>query len=252
MTKSEPRILIVDDNPDFCELLRVYLSQHGYQLRFAFDGQMGWEQIQEDAPDLVVLDVTMPVMNGLELCWKIRSSSTVMNLPVLFTSVLHEIEDKAQAFLIQGDDYLPKPFNPRELHLRIEAVLRRSRHQYSQGGGELVHYKDERVCIVPGMSVPIHLTKQENAVLGYLMERPLQPVAATSFMNEALEQLVDGSYLDTTAARKVILQLRRKIEPNPKEPRFIRTVHQFGYILVPHGGTIDIDRDLRINVQDTA
>lgn len=226
-------LFLVDDDQQFCDLLRPFLVSYGYDLMIAHHGWMAWQMLQEELPDLVILDIEMPVMDGFQFCRKLRRDPRTASLPVLFLTIRKRIEDKCRAYSLEADDYLSKPFEPLELQCRIAAVLNRTGRRQRSRRPEISLDPENRVCWVPKKSEPIQLTEQETAVLAYLLAHSYQPVSAGTLMFQILGY-PRGS-MGTTSVRNLMQRLRRKLEPVPSRPRFIRTVYRYGYMLATRG-----------------
>lgn len=196
MILTRPRVLVIDDEPNIRELLRMYLGKEGYEVQEAHDGREGLDAFAARAPSLVILDVMMPRLDGLEVCRAIRAQSAV---PIIMLTARGEEVDKILDLEICADDYLTKPFSPRELPARVRAVLRRSAFQGAAG---------------PAAGSALLASHPQRA---FSREELLQKVWD-------YEYLGDGRTVDVH-----IRHLREKIEPDPKQPRYIHTVWGTGY-----------------------
>lgn len=222
-------ILIVDDDASLRAALGDYLSGAGYAVRTADGGVAMDARLAEAVPDLVVLDVMMPGEDGLSL---IRSLRPRLTTPVLLLTARGETADRISGLEAGADDYLPKPFDPRELLLRINAILRRMPAAAPTaprmlGLGEL-RYDVERGELWRGEDW-VHLTETESALLRRLAEMPGEPVNRLE-----LSEDLAGSEEETSerAIDVQITRLRRKLEPDPRQPRYLQTVRGVGYRLV--------------------
>jgi two-component system, OmpR family, KDP operon response regulator KdpE len=224
---NPPSILIVDDEPQIRRVLRSTLSSEGYTVVEARDGQEALEKLRAERPDLILLDVNMPVLDGLEACRQIRATSRV---PVIMLTVRGAEKDKVRALDAGADDYVVKPFGIQELLARVRAALRRSS---SEAPTMIVSSKElnvdfaKRMTIVRGKAV--HLTPKELDVLRELVAHRDVPVS-----HRRLLQAVWGpDYGDETEYLRVVInQLRKKIEADPGNPKFILTEPWVGYRLV--------------------
>lgn len=227
-------IAIVDDYPDIRELVAQYLTQEGYRVTAAAHASALRELLDNDPPDLVILDVMMPGEDGLSLCRHIRARS---NLPVLFLSARTEDLDVILGLEMGGDDYLKKPFNPRELLARVKALLRRSaptneasprsRETSARFGEWVLNYKLRELLGADGVSVSLSGT--EFRLLAALLEKPGEIVTRDELLSkvsgrasEPFDRSIDNQ----------ISRLRRKIEPDPKNPIYIKTHWGGGYAFV--------------------
>jgi DNA-binding response OmpR family regulator len=227
---SDRKVLVVEDEEAIAEAVRVRLLSEGFQVVVANDGPNGIRAAQQDRPDLVVLDLMLPGMDGLEVCKEIQKEQWV---PVLMLTARTEEADKVAGFAVGADDYLTKPFSLRELVVRIKAILRRrdrmeaSAVQASIDRGPLSIDPARRRVSVDGDEVP--LTPLEFEILYALARDP--GVVMTR------EQLMDRvwGYRDYAGGRVVdshVARIRRKLGVEATEQRFIRTVHGVGYSFI--------------------
>jgi two-component system KDP operon response regulator KdpE len=219
-------ILIADDEPQIRRVLRSTLSSEGYAIVEARDGQEALEKLREERPDLVLLDVNMPVLDGLETCREIRSTSRV---PVIMLTVRGAEKDKVRALDAGADDYVVKPFGIQELLARIRAQLRRSAKatDITIISKELRCDFQKRIVSVRGQ--PVHLTPKEFDLFRELVSHYDMPIS-----HRRLLQAVWGPDYgeETESLRVVINQLRRKIEADPTKPKYILTEPWVGYRFV--------------------
>jgi two-component system OmpR family response regulator len=226
---ADQTILIVDDDPHIREVVRFALHKAGYHTVEAADGHAALARFAETAPDLVVLDIIMPELDGTEVCRQIRAHSRV---PIVFLSSRDDEVDRIVGLELGGDDYVTKPFSPRELIARVRAVLRRAQAPPELPPvlriGPLIMDRATHTVTVSGR--PANLTPTEFGILETLMTNPgrvfrrdelLETVQGVAF--EAYERTVDAH----------IKNLRRKIEPDPAHPRYILTVRGIGYRMNP-------------------
>lgn len=225
------KILVVEDSQAMRTSLARLLESETYEVYTAADGEAGLAEYARAQPDLVIMDINMPRMNGLQAISKLREFSGV---PVLILSVRGIEEDKVAGLNVGADDYLAKPFGANELLARVRALLRRSAHQGLQpatqvlrlGGGELVIDRATRRVLVGGQLV--HLTPIEAKLLFTLAEDP----GKTFTRKELLHSVWGDDSSGTSQNLKLyILYLRRKIETDPEQPRFLLTVRGTGYAL---------------------
>jgi two-component system KDP operon response regulator KdpE len=221
------KVLLIDDDVSILELLGRYLDNAGYEVITAGNGVQGLQQLYHQQPDIVVLDVMMPRMDGWETCRRIREMTDV---PIIMLTVKGEEPDKLKAFRLGVDDYVTKPFSFAELTARIRAVLQRAGRD---GGpdqqmriqvGDLILDRKARVAIRDNET--IDLTPTEFLLLSVLMERAGEVISP-----EDLVRAVWGpDYVDATGyIRRYIWHLRQKIEPDPANPRYIFNERGFGY-----------------------
>jgi two-component system, OmpR family, KDP operon response regulator KdpE len=217
-------ILIVDDEPQIRRVMLTTLSSHGYSVVEAKSGEEGLDLIRTDHPDLVILDVNLPGISGLETCREIRASSDV---PIIMLTVRNSERDKVQALDAGADDYVVKPFGVEELMARIRASLRRAAPgdaTPSFVSEDLTIDFEKRAVSVKGQ--PVKLTPKEFELL-----RQLVANAGKSQAHRRLLQAVWGpDYGEETEYLRVFInQLRKKIEPDPQHPRYIHTEPWIGY-----------------------
>ncbi len=230
VTPSEKLILVVDDESRMVRFVRMNLELEGYQVAEASNGLEVLERVRDDIPDLVLLDVMMPEMDGFETLERLREISTV---PVIMLTVKGEEEDRIRGLDLGADDYVTKPFSPHELSSRIRAVLRRA-EMPSPVTKTTIRIDDrlsvdfrQREVIVDGE--PVRLRPTEYRLLYHLVNN-----AGWVMTHEMLLSKVWGyEYRDETGLlRLYITYLRKKIEPNPSEPRYIFTERGVGYRFV--------------------
>lgn len=234
---SHRKILVVDDDKRLRDLLQRYLTEQGFTVRAVEGAEMMDKAMARDTFDLIVLDLMLPGEDGLSICRRLRSSEPQQ--PIIMLTAKGDEIDRIVGLEMGADDYLPKPFNPRELVARIQAVLRR------------------RVSVVPGAPTaedktiafgnvevnlatrtlkragePQSMTTGEFAVLKALLEHPRQPLSRDRLMTLARgrEQGPFDRAIDVQVSR-----LRKIIEPDPATPRYLQTVWGFGYVFIPDG-----------------
>jgi two-component system KDP operon response regulator KdpE len=224
MTKK-PLILVVDDEPQILRVMRTGLPPRGYDVRVASSGEEALDEISKEMPDLIILDLMMPGLSGLEVCRRVREFASV---PIIVLSAKGAESDKVAALDLGADDYVTKPFGMDELLARVRAVLRRAFASEPDSRvltvGDLTIDTDTRQVVVAGREVK--LTPKEFDVLKYLVTN-----AGKVVTHRALLQAVWGwqSSDQTEYLRVFINQLRRKIEPDPRHPRYILTEPWVGY-----------------------
>jgi two-component system, OmpR family, phosphate regulon response regulator OmpR len=226
MSDLEPHLLIVDDDVRLLELLRRYLSENGFRVTTAPDAGKARLRLESFAFDLVVLDVMMPGESGLDLTRELRHGR---RLPVLLLTAMAEPEDRVNGLEQGADDYLSKPFEPRELVLRIRNLLQRRpvadapAREIRFGGCRFDLGRNE---LFRG-SEPVHLTAAEAGLLASLAQRPGEPVSREEL---SLSAPFSGSVRNVDVQ---MTRLRRKIERDPRFPRYLQTVRGTGYVLKP-------------------
>ncbi|GAB1639909.1 response regulator transcription factor [Krasilnikovia sp. MM14-A1259] len=227
MTRMGHRVLVVDDDPTVSDVVRRYLEQAGCEVRLAADGADGLAAIAAEQPDLVVLDVMMPGIDGLEVCRRVRRQ--LPGLPVVMLTALGEEADRILGLEVGADDYVTKPFSPRELVLRIRSVLRRTAGAASPAipvklaDAELTVDTARRIAELDG--APLALTVREFDLLVFLMRHPGHAWSRA----ELLDKVWGWQFGDQSTVTVHVRRLREKIEQDPADPRRIRTVWGVGY-----------------------
>ena len=228
MPLDAPHILVVDDDSRLRALLEKFLVEQGFRVTGAADGAAARAKMAALAFDLIVLDVMMPGETGLELTRDLRRASEV---PVLLLTARGETEDRIAGLESGADDYLTKPFEPRELVLRINAILRRTQEPVEPVAG-LVSFGDFTFDLVREelhkAGAYVRLTAAESALLKTLARRPGEAMSREALSAES-PVIGSGRAIDVQVTR-----LRRKIEEDPKYPRYLRAVRGVGYLFVPN------------------
>lgn len=227
---ARPKILVVDDEPQITRVLRTSLSPHGYEVRIANDGEAALEVFQEWNPDLIITDLSMPKMTGIELCENVRDRSHV---PIIVLSVRGDDKNKVEALDKGADDYVTKPFSINELLARIRANLRRASLAREPESSEPIKIGEFEINlqtrIVKVSGKEIHLTPKEFDLLVYMARHPEKVLTHTALLNAVWgsQNVQQPEYL-----RVFINQLRKKIEPE-ETPRYILTEPWVGYRFRP-------------------
>jgi DNA-binding response OmpR family regulator len=228
---SQPTILVVDDEPSISEVVGLYLRRAGYHVLVAHDGQAALEALEEQPPDLVVLDLMLPKVDGLEVARRLRA---VGDTPIIMLTARREERDRIAGLEMGADDYVVKPFSPQELVSRVKAVLRRT-HGSTPAGTERPLVFDDllidpktRVVAVAGEEKA--LTAKEFDLLWVLARHPRQV-----FNRDQLLDLVWGltEYVDPSTVTVHMRRLREKVEADPSNPRHIQTMWGVGYKFEP-------------------
>ena len=220
------KVLVVDDDVKTVELVKLYLNRDGYRVLTAYDGVEALRLAREGHPDLIVLDLMLPGIDGLEICRTLRNESDV---PIIMLTARTTDEDKLRGLDMGADDYVTKPFSPRELAARIRAVIRRLPGE--RGPDEISHgkltlnflkheaYFDDN---------PLNLTSVEFKLLGVFAKEPGRVFSRAQLIEKAIGHDFEG--FDRTIDVH-ILNLRLKLEPDPRKPRYIETIYGVGYKL---------------------
>jgi DNA-binding response OmpR family regulator len=225
-------VLVVDDEPQIVRLVRAYLEEAGFRVVTASDGEQALYVTRHEKPDLVLLDILMPRMDGLEFTRRIRRERDV---PIIMLTARAEETDRVVGLELGADDYVTKPFSPRELVARVRAVLRRAQALPEPVPvlrvGPLTLDHSMRTVTVSGQSVD--LTPTEFGILGTLMTTPGRVFTRAELL-EAVQGVAFAAYERTVDAH--VKNLRRKVESDPAHPRIILTVRGVGYRLNPELG----------------
>ncbi|MBM3189186.1 MAG: response regulator transcription factor [Chloroflexi bacterium] len=222
------RLLLVDDDEKLTNALEIFLSRAGYEVYLASNGLEGLKVLFRSRPDLVVVDVMMPYMDGWAMCQRIREMSTV---PIILLTALGQEEDRVKGLRLGADDYIPKPFSLKEFEARVQAVLRRSdKTQYADKprlfytNEDLVIDSDRREVRRGGQR--LELTATELHLLFFLAENAGRVLSLHQILEEVwgVDRIENEHYV-----KLFIWRLRQKIEPDPAEPRYILTERGLGY-----------------------
>ncbi len=223
---SGKKVLVVDDDVKTVELVKLYLNRDGYRVLTAYDGTEALRLAREGHPDLIVLDLMLPGIDGLEICRTLRGESDV---PIIMLTAKTTDQDKLIGLDLGADDYVTKPFSPRELAARVRVVLRRlpgERGPDEIKRGELTVSFLRHEASLAGRS--LNLTTVEFKLLGVLAKEPGRVFSRVQLIDEALGYDFEG--FDRTIDVH-ILNLRRKLEPDPSHPKYLKTVYGAGYKL---------------------
>ena len=227
------RVLVVDDDAKTVELVKLYLNRDGYRVLTAYDGIEALRLARESHPDLIVLDLMLPGLDGLEVCRVLRAESDV---PIIMLTAKTTEQDKLTGLDLGADDYVTKPFSPRELAARIRAVLRRLPEETLQRGPEEIRHGELLVNFVKreasAVGRPLNLTPIEFKLLGVLAREPERVFTRAQLIKKVFGYDFDG--FDRTVDVH-ILNLRQKLEPDPHHPRYIKTLYGIGYKFVRGG-----------------
>jgi len=223
------RILVIEDDRDIVELVRYNLEKDGYQVLTATDGALGMAQVKKSPPDLLVLDLMLPKLSGLEICKEIRRDAALNRLPILILTARGEEADRVVGLELGADDYVTKPFSPREFVARVKALLRRtepatSTEKLIDVGALRIDPAAYRVTRA-GKQVP--LSTLEFRLLYYLAARPNKV-----FSRDQLLDAVWGTdrFVTPRSVDVYVRRLREKIEENPQYPSYVKTIRGAGYL----------------------
>ncbi|KZR68607.1 Alkaline phosphatase synthesis transcriptional regulatory protein PhoP [Prochlorococcus marinus str. MIT 1313] len=249
----KPCILLIEDDQDMRELVSSHLELNGFDVQKAEDGIKGQALALQYTPDLILLDLMLPNVDGLTLCQRLRRDERTAGIPILMITALGGTKDKVTGFNSGADDYLTKPFDLEELQVRVKSLLRRTdrapvgtnaHHEIlSYGPLTLVPERFEAIWF----ERPVRLTHLEFELLHCLLQRHGQTVAPSLILKEVWGYEPDD---DIETIRVHVRHLRTKLEPDPRKPRFIKTVYGAGYCLeLPTGGQLEGFQDLLIQAR---
>lgn len=224
-------VLLVDDDHDLIDVLTYILRREGYEVKAAYDGEQGWKRFREESPELVVLDANMPGLDGMEVCRRVREISTT---PVIMLTARTDEADIVKALGLGADDYITKPFSPRQLVARVKAVLRRAQAFTGNGTGAGEELRAGDLCLdlrtrsVRREDQEIHVTPLEFKILHYLLLNRGRVLTNSAIV----EQVWGFSGSGNEDLVKVhVHRLRQKLERDPQNPEYVRTVQGVGYLL---------------------
>jgi DNA-binding response OmpR family regulator len=222
-------ILIIEDDPRMQKVLRRIFTEERYAAVVAGDGQMGLELFRSERPLAVILDLILPHISGRELCQTFKSQAS--EIPIVVLSAITEVADKVLLLELGADDYVTKPFSPRELTARVQAAIRRQR---KSAVPTLCRFADCEVdfekMTVRRNGRPIVLTAHEFKLLKFFTENPERVLTREALLNEVWGY---NSYPTTRTVDNQILKLRQKLEPDPARPKHLLTIYGAGYKFVP-------------------
>ncbi|WP_168118683.1 response regulator transcription factor [Paenibacillus sp. HB172176] len=228
------KVLVIEDDVMMNNMLSMYLTEEGYSVKQAFQGDVGLQLARDFQPDLILLDLILPEMDGIEVCTEIRLTS---NVPIMVLSMKTEVSERVHALKAGADDYMCKPFSMHEMTARVEALLRRS---HSVHGETALQTAATAETSLPESLISLDKERRQLLVRGRMIETTFSEYELMKlflsnpgkvFSREELINAIRGfdSIVTDRAIDVHIVNLRRKIEQNPKEPKLIRTVWGFGY-----------------------
>ena len=224
------KILIIEDEKDIVELIMYNLTKEGFLVDFAYNGEEGLTKIRNGNYDLILLDIMLPGIGGFELCKMLREEADVADIPIIFLTARTLESDKILGFELGADDYITKPFSPRELVARIKAVLRRTRPEKTKK--EIIKIKnlliDKDRCKVKVNEKSVELSATEFKILCFLAEHK----GRVCSREELIEAVWGGDgYINPRTIDVHIKRLRMQIEEDPTKPIYIKTKRGFGYYI---------------------
>jgi two-component system alkaline phosphatase synthesis response regulator PhoP len=224
------KILIVDDEQDIVELLSYNLGKEGFSTIKAYDGEAAIGLVRSGKPDLMLLDLMLPKMNGLDVCKAIRRNPETANLPIIMLTAKGEEIDKIIGLEIGADDYITKPFSVKELIARVRSILRRMQDVEKKTGNEEFEYKDMKInyasCLVKISDKPVTLSPTELKLLFFLSRNQGRVYSRNQILDHVWG---DDTFITDRAVDVHIRRLRSQIEKDMENPNYIMTVRGFGY-----------------------
>lgn len=221
------RALLIDDDQKLSELLKQYFHQYGIEVVPAFHPKKGIELMRSENPDIIILDVMLPDMDGFTVCKEIRKES---DIPIIMLTARGDTTDKIVGLEIGADDYLAKPFEPRELVARIQSIVRRGQNRVPKKSlviGELEIKLTERTAFLNGET--LQLTSNEFELLSYFVSHPGKKIDRDEIMNHL--RGIDASFY-SRSVDILVSRLRQKLGDDSKSPRFIKTIWGEGYVFL--------------------
>ncbi len=232
-------ILVIEDDPRIQKALMRQFTAEGYAVHVSQDGDAGMAAVFAVHPNAVVLDLVLPRLSGREICKKIKSEA--VEIPVIVLSAVSEVADKVLLLELGADDYVTKPFSPRELLARVQAAIRRNQRTASKDSPSLETYCFGNIVVnftrmdVLKEGAPVILTAHEFKLLRYFIEHTGHAVTREKLLNEVWGY---QNYPTTRTVDNLLLKLRQKLEPDPANPVYFRTMHGIGYRFEPHPASV--------------
>jgi two-component system, OmpR family, alkaline phosphatase synthesis response regulator PhoP len=224
------KILIVDDEKDIVDLLFYNLQKEGFSTVKAYDGEAALGLVRSGKPDLMILDLMLPKMNGLDVCKAIRRNPETANLPIIMLTAKGEEIDKIIGLEIGADDYITKPFSVKELIARVRSILRRTQDGEKKTGNEEFEYEDMKInyasCLVKISGKQVTLSPTELKLLFFLSRNPGRVYSRNQILDHVWG---DDTFITDRAVDVHIRRLRSQIEKDMENPNYILTVRGFGY-----------------------
>jgi len=219
------KVLVVDDDRVLADVVAFTLRREGLDVIQAYDGAVGLQRWRDEQPDLIILDVNMPKMNGFEVCRRVRAEAET---PIILLTVREDEDDIVNGLETGADDYIIKPFSPRQLMARVKAILRRAGGQTPAAElhiGDLKLVPGKRELVLGPENEPLSLTPLENRLLECLMVNAGRVLT----FDTIIDHVWGPAGADRDMLRQLVRRLRAKIEPDPSEPIYIQTVPGLGY-----------------------
>ncbi|MDX1809246.1 MAG: response regulator transcription factor [Sulfurospirillaceae bacterium] len=216
---------MIEDDTELADLLCAFLSKYNINVTNYEDPFIGISALNIGKFDLVILDLSLPGLDGLEICKEIRQTS---NIPIIISSARSDVEDKIIGLMLGADDYLPKPYEPKELYARIISVLRRYKVNFEEKEKAEIFHLDKDAMTITFMGEKLQLTKAEYEVLSYLIERRNCAITRTELINHSLSL---DSENESRSLDVLISRIRQKLGESSKHPKYIHSIRGMGYRL---------------------
>ena len=230
MTQVKPSILIVEDETALVELLRYNLEAEGFEVRASLDGDEALTMVAERVPDLIVLDWMLPSVSGLEICRQLRRKPETRNVPIILLTARAEEADRMRGFESGADDYVTKPFSPRELLARVKALLRRAAPESTEEPVEIAGLRlDPKTFRVTGNGSPVELSPTEFRLLHFMMKQPDRVLSRSRLLDNVWG---DHVFIEERTVDVHIRRLRLALQPTGHD-RLVETVRGGGYRFLP-------------------
>lgn len=227
MIAVKPNIFVVEDDPDISRLVRHHLEGAGFAVKLYPTGHAVLAEAERNRPSLFILDIMVPGKDGLELCRQIRQTQPLATIPVIFLTAKSTEADRVLGLELGADDYIPKPFSPRELVARVKAVLRRFERPLEPGPVRVGEIAIDPVAMTLSVSgKPVTTTATEFRLLDYFA-RHVGRVFTRDHLLDSVWR--DTSYVTPRSVDVYVRRIREKIEPDPENPRYLKTVRGAGY-----------------------
>lgn len=227
---TQKKILVADDEKDIVALVSFNLDREGFAVSRAYDGQKAWEMVNAEKPDLVILDLMMPGLSGMEVCARLRRQETTASLPIIMLTAKSDPVDKILGLEIGADDYLTKPFHVRELIARVRAVLRRSERPKENDLPEAFDFRGLHIDFgsyrVTVEGQPIELSSREFKLLQFFTSHPGRVYSRDQLLDRVWG---DEAFVEPRTVDVHISRLRTAIEPDKENLQYILTVRGIGY-----------------------
>ncbi len=219
------KILMIEDDTELAQLLSNFLLKYNILVENYEDPYLGISALDIGKYDLLILDLSLPGMDGLDICKEVRERSTI---PIIISSARSDVDDKILGLMLGADDYLPKPYEPKELHARIISVLRRYQRDLNAPEKKEILILNKDAMSIKFNEVVLHLTKAEYEILSYLIEKKNCAVSRVELINNSLS-LDDEK--ESRSLDVIVSRLRQKLGENSKEPKYIHSIRGIGYRL---------------------